>query len=338
MSNNNKLNNIHLAIIGAGRWGFNHVRTANQLLEAKNITVFDSLPQVELKIKELNSEINFTSDFESVLNNKAINAVVIATPAETHFEIAKKCMLAGKNVLVEKPITLVPEEAEELLNLSLSRKIEYPDLSGNLKLMVGHVLLFHPAVLRMKKAIEDGEIGNLQYIYSNRLNLGAIRSEENALWSFAPHDISVIQFLVGDNPAEVQANGGAYVQDGIEDTTMTFLTYPKNVKAHIFVSWLHPFKEQRMVVIGDKGMYVFEDSLKKEKLKFYKKGFKEIDGAIEKFDADYEVVEFENTMPLAEEQKHFYESILNNTMPRTDGKHALEVLEILDKATKKLKE
>lgn len=326
--NNEELNKISLAIVGAGRWGFNHVRTANQLLDAKNITVFDSFPQVELKIKELNSEINFTSDFESVLNNKAINAVVIATPAETHFEIAKKCMKAGKNVLVEKPITLVPEEAEELLNLSLSL---------DLKLMVGHVLLFHPAVLRMKKAIEDGEIGNLQYIYSNRLNLGAIRSEENALWSFAPHDISVVQYLVGDNPTDIEANGGAFVQNGIEDSTLTFLSYPNNVKAHIFVSWLHPFKEQRMVVIGDKGMYVFEDSLKEEKLKFYKKGFKEVDGMIEKFDADYEVVEFENAMPLAEEQKHFYDSILNNTTPRTDGKHALEVIEILDKATKKIK-
>jgi len=175
-------------------------------------------------------------------------------------------------------------------------------------------------------------------IYSNRLNLGSIRSEENALWSFAPHDISVIQYLVGKNPIDVQANGGAFVQQGIEDTTMTFLSYPKNVKAHIFVSWLHPFKEQRMVIIGDKGMFVFEDSLKTEKLKFYKKGFKEVDGLIEKFDADYEVIEFENTMPLAEEQKHFYDSILNNTTPRTDGKHALEVIEILDKATKKLKE
>ena len=323
------LSSISLAIIGAGRWGFNHVRTANQLLEAKNITVFDSLPQVELKIKELNSGINFTTDFESVLNNKAINAVVIATPAETHFEIAKKCMKAGKNVLVEKPITLVPEEAEELLNLSLKL---------NLKLMVGHVLLFHPAVLRMKDGLEKGEIGKLQYIYSNRLNLGAIRSEENALWSFAPHDISVIQYLVGDNPTDIQANGGAFVQEGIEDSTMTFLSYPNNIKAHIFVSWLHPFKEQRMVVIGDKGMYVFEDSLKEEKLKFYPKGFKEVDGVIEKFEADYQVIEFENKMPLAEEQKHFYESILNNTTPRTDGKHALEVLEILDKATKKLKE
>lgn len=322
------MSSIKLAIIGAGRWGFNHVRTANQLLDAKNIIVFDSFPEVENKIKELNSEINFTTDFDSVLNDKEINAVIIATPAETHFEIAKKSLEAGKNVLVEKPITLVPTEAEELLNLSLSL---------NLKLMVGHVLLFHPAVLRIKDGIEKGEIGHLQYIYSNRLNLGAIRSEENALWSFAPHDISVIQFLVGDNPIDVQANGGAFVQQGIEDSTLTFLTYPNNVKAHIFVSWLHPFKEQRMVIIGDKGMYVFEDSLKTEKLKLFPKGFKEVDGVIEKFDADYEVIEFESKMPLAEEQKHFYESIENDTTPRTDGKHALEVLQILDEATKRIK-
>lgn len=327
--NNNKLNSIHLAIVGAGRWGKNHVKTANGLLNPEQITVCDFSETAKAVVAEINPEINFTTDFDSVISNKEINAVIIATPAETHFGIAKKALEAGKNVLVEKPITLVPSEASELLSLSLRL---------DLKLMVGHVLLFHPAVLKIKDGIENGDIGKLQYIYSNRLNLGAIRSEENILWSFAPHDISVVQFLVGDNPTEIQANGGAFVQQGIEDSTLTFLTYPNNVKAHIFVSWLHPFKEQRMVIIGDKGMYVFEDSLKTEKLKFFPKGFKEVDGVIEKFDADYEVIEFENKMPLTEEQKHFYLSIENNTTPRTDGKHALEVLEILDEATKKLKE
>lgn len=326
--NNNKLNNISLAIIGAGRWGKNHVKTANGLLNPEQITVCDFSEAARKIVNEINPEINFTTDFDSVINNKEINAVIIATPAETHFGIAKKAMEAGKNVLVEKPITLVPSEASELLSLSLRL---------DLKLMVGHVLLFHPAVLKIKDGMDKGDIGKLQYIYSNRLNLGAIRSEENALWSFAPHDISVIQFLVGDNPTEIQANGGAFVQKGIEDSTLTFLTYPNNVKAHIFVSWLHPFKEQRMVIIGDKGMYVFEDSLKTEKLKFFPKGFKEVNGVIEKFDADYEVIEFDNIMPLAEEQKHFYESIENNTTPRTDGKHALEVLEILSKATEQIK-
>jgi UDP-2-acetamido-3-amino-2,3-dideoxy-glucuronate N-acetyltransferase len=319
--------NINVAIVGAGRWGKNHVKTANGLLKPEQIIVCDFSEEARKVVKGINPDINFTTDFDSVINNKEINAVIIATPAETHFGIAKRVMEAGKNVLVEKPITLVPNEAEELLDLSLSL---------NLKLMVGHVLLFHPAVLRIKSDIEKGKIGKLQYVYSNRLNLGAIRSEENALWSFAPHDISVIQYLVGDNPISIQANGGAFVQQGIEDSTLTFLTYPDNIKAHIFVSWLHPFKEQRMVIIGDKGMYVFEDSLKTEKLKFYKKGFENKDGVIEKFDADYEVIEFENKMPLTEEQKHFYESIINNTTPRTDGKHALEVLEILSKATEKI--
>jgi UDP-2-acetamido-3-amino-2,3-dideoxy-glucuronate N-acetyltransferase len=328
MDNTLNIENISLAIIGSGRWGKNHVKTANGLLNPEQITVCDFSEKAREIVSEINPEINFTTDFESVINNKKINAVIIATPAETHFGITKQAMEAGKNVLVEKPITLITSEASELLNLSLSL---------NLKLMVGHVLLFHPAVLRIKDGIDNGEIGKLQYIYSNRLNLGAIRSEENALWSFAPHDISVIQYLVGDNPKDIQANGGAFVQQGIEDSTLTFLTYPKNVKAHIFVSWLHPFKEQRMVIIGDKGMFVFEDSLKTEKLKFYKKGFENKDGVIEKFDADYEVIEFESKMPLAEEQKHFYESIINNTTPRTDGKHALEVLEILSKATEEIK-
>ena len=322
------MENINVAIIGAGRWGKNHVKTANGLLSPEQITVCDFSEVAREVVAGINPEIKFTTDFDSIISNEKITAVIIATPAETHFGIAKKALEAGKNVLVEKPITLVPSEAEKLLNLSLKL---------NLKLMVGHVLLFHPAVLRIKAGIDNGDIGKLQYIYSNRLNLGAIRSEENALWSFAPHDISVIQYLVGDNPTEIQANGGAFVQQGIEDSTLTFLAYPNNVKAHIFVSWLHPFKEQRMVIIGDKGMYVFEDSLKTEKLKFFPKGFKEVNGVIEKFNADYEVIEFENKMPLAEEQAHFYESIENNTTPRTDGKHALEVLNILNKATIELK-
>ena len=323
----NNLDNFKVAIIGAGRWGFNHVRTANSILDPKNITVFDSRSEIKQKISELNPDINFTSDFDDILNDQSIRAAIIATPAETHFEIAKKCLESGKNLLVEKPITLLSEEAEELYKLSVKL---------NLKLMVGHVLLYHPAILRIKEGLDKGEIGKLQYIYSNRLNLGAIRSEENILWSFAPHDISVIQYLINENPISVTACGSDILQDGIEDTTITYLDYSGKVSAHIFVSWLHPFKEQRLIIIGDKGMYVFEDSIQTEKLKFYEKGFKKVNGNFEKFDNEYKVIEFENKMPLAEEQKHFYESILNDTQPRTDGKHAYEVLNILNRATNSL--
>lgn len=321
------MKNLKLAIIGAGRWGFNHVRTANSILDPKNITIFDSRPEIEEKISDLNTEINFTTNFNDILDDKSIEAVIIATPAETHYEIAKRCMESGKHALVEKPITLLSKEAEDLHKLSIKL---------NLKLMVGHVLLYHPAILRIKEGLDNGEIGDLQYIYSNRLNLGAIRSEENILWSFAPHDISVIQYLINEKPISITACGSDILQAGIEDTTVTYLDYPGKVSAHIFVSWLHPFKEQRLIVIGDKGMYVFEDSIQTEKLKIYEKGFKKVNGSYEKFDNQYKVIEFENKMPLTEEQIHFYESILNDTQPRTDGKHAFEVLQVLNKATESL--
>ena len=319
---------INLAIIGTGRWGMNHLKTAASLLDSSGITVCDANPKTKEKVTAVNDKIRFTTDLNDILNNPAINACIISSPAETHYEIAKKCLTAKKNCLVEKPITLYSYEAEELLNLSQK---------FNLKLMVGHVLLYHPALQKIKEEIGKDKIGKLQYIYSNRLNLGAIRSEENILWSFAPHDISIIQYLVDDNPKKIFAKGLDILQNNIEDTTITYLEYPNNIHAHIFVSWLHPFKEQRMVVIGEKGMYVFEDSLKTEKLKFYEKGFRMNNGVIEKFENEYIVVEYEDKSPLTEEQKHFYASIENNTPPLTDGKHALEVLRILEQATKSLK-
>jgi UDP-2-acetamido-3-amino-2,3-dideoxy-glucuronate N-acetyltransferase len=319
---------IKLAVIGGGKWGINHIKTAYKILNKNLISVCDINSANKAKVQEVSNEIIFTENISDVLNNKEINAVIVSTSAETHFEISKKCLLAGKNVLVEKPITLLSQEACELVNISKERK---------LKLMVGHVLLYHPAVICMKDIINTGGIGKLQYIYSNRLNLGTIRSEENILWSFAPHDISIIQYLTGSNPIWVGARGAAFVQESIEDTTLTYLKYPDNVHAHIFVSWLHPFKEHRVVVIGDKGMLVFEDSLKNEKLKYYKKGFNLVNGSLEKFDSDYEVIHYPERAPLEVEQRHFFDCIINDITPRTDGVHAKEVLEVLETAQVGLK-
>lgn len=320
---------IKLSVIGCGKWGINHVRTASGLLGKNLISACDRDGDVAGKIKDISCDTVFHTAAEPILDDKNINCVIIATPAETHFEIAKLCLEHGKNVLVEKPITLYSAEAESLLRLAKTK---------NLVLMVGHVLLYHPAVLKMKEMIEGNYIGKIQYIYSNRLNLGTIRKEESILWSFAPHDISVIQFLLdNEKPDEVLAEGATFLQKNIEDTTLTYIKYPDNVHAHIYVSWLHPFKEQRLVVIGDKGMIVFEDSLKTEKLKFYKKGFNIVDGEIEKFDSDYEVVGYESLQPLEEEQKHFFECVLKGKTPRTDGLHAKEVLEILEKAQSNLR-
>ncbi|MFA5404279.1 MAG: Gfo/Idh/MocA family oxidoreductase [Ignavibacteria bacterium] len=318
---------IKLAIIGCGKWGLNHIKTAHKILKQNLLSVCDIDSSNSINVEQISKEIIFTTNIDDILNNSDINAVIIATSAQTHYEISKKCLLAKKNVLVEKPITLLSKEACDLVNIAKE---------NNLKLMVGHVLLYHPAVLTLKEKIDEGIIGKLQYIYSNRLNLGTIRSEENILWSFAPHDISIIQFLTGAKPFFVGAKGAAFVQENIEDTTLTYLKYPDNVHAHIFVSWLHPFKEHRVVVIGDEGMLVFEDSLKTEKLKFYKKGFSLVNGSFEKFDSAYEVVNYPEKAPLEEEQKHFFDCIVNDKTPRTDGVHAKEVLEVLEVAQIKL--
>jgi UDP-2-acetamido-3-amino-2,3-dideoxy-glucuronate N-acetyltransferase len=318
---------IRLGIIGSGKWGINHIKTAYALLKENLVCVCDTNETTGGVLNNLGIGAKFSTDIKSICSDAGINAVIISTPAETHYELAKKCLESGKNVLVEKPITLKTDEARELYGIAKA---------VNLKLMVGHVLLYHPAILKIKKLIDEGDIGKLQYIYSNRLNLGTIRTEENILWSFAPHDISVIQYLTGSYPEKINAFGAGFLQKSIEDTTITILEYPGNVHAHIFVSWLHPFKEQRLIVIGSEGMLVFEDTLAQDKLKFYKKGFKSKDGSLEKFDAEFENIEYENNQPLMEEQKHFFDCIVNDKTPLTDGKSALDVLRILETATERL--
>ncbi len=320
---------IKLSIIGAGKWGLNHIRTAHKLLGKDLVAVCDINPLREEEVKKISPDIYFTTDLSKILNSDEINSVIISTSAETHYEIAKQFIIKSKNVLVEKPITLHSEEAEELIKLANHYDV---------KLMVGHVLLYHPAVKKIKELILEGLIGKIQYLYSNRLNLGSVRSEENILWSFAPHDISVIQYLLESYPKKIYAKGSCFLQSNIEDVTFTFLRYPGNITAHIFVSWLHPYKEQKMVIIGSKGIIVFEDSIKTEKLKFYQKGFIKENGILRKFDDDYKVIDFPENQPLEQEQIHFFNCILNNTKPLSDGQHALEVLKILEEATKILKD
>lgn len=318
---------INAAVIGCGKWGMNHVKTAYQLLGLQLKYAVDAFESARERVKAVGESITFTTNLDDVLKDDSVNVVIIATPAETHYKVALACLEHGKHLLVEKPITLDSAEAAHLNTVAAER---------GLNIMVGHVLLYHPAIIKIKQDLDAGRLGKLQYIYCNRLNLGTIRTEENIWWSFAPHDISIIQFLTGTNPVTVNAFGSRFVQEKIEDSTVTHLSYPDNVHAHIFVSWLHPFKEQRIVVIGDKGMYSFEDTLKEGKLKFYPKGFANENGQITKFEGEHEVVAIETKQPLAEEQAHFYNSVINKTKPLTDGVHALEVLKILEAASAKL--
>ena len=319
---------LTLAIIGCGRWGINHVRTAHEILGANLQIVCDHNAEVEQKLNSISQDISLTNDSEKIYQSPDINCVIIATPAATHYEIAKRCLQAGKHVLVEKPITLNTAHATELVRIS--EKVKRV-------LMVGHVLLYHPAIVKLKQEISNGRVGKIQYMYSNRLNLGAIRSEENILWSFAPHDISIMQYLTESYPIYVDAKGTNCLQNNVEDTTLTYLIYPNNIHAHIFVSWLHPFKEHRLIVVGTRGMMAFEDSSSTDKLKFYPNGFQDTHGEYVKFEGEDEVVDYENSLPLTNEQLHFYNAVSGKTKPLSDGQHALEVLEILERAQSRLR-
>jgi UDP-2-acetamido-3-amino-2,3-dideoxy-glucuronate N-acetyltransferase len=314
---------FHLAIIGGGRWGTNHVRTAARLFGDELKLVCDIDPLRAEGLRSLAPKAKFIDDPGKVLSNPEINAIIISTPAETHYDLARAALENGKHVLVEKPLALFVDQARELHAMA--------ENLGKV-LMVGHLLLFHPAIRKIKSMIDDGTLGRLQYIYSNRLNLGTVRKEENILWSFAPHDISVLQYFIGKQPEEVHATGGIFLQPGIHDVTLTTLSYPGNVKAHIHVSWLHPFKEHRLVVIGDRSMVVFEDSRPKDKLVLYPKGIDWVNGEPVKRDADYQVVDYEAPMPLDLEQQHFRECVVKGMTPLTDGRNGIEVLDILERA------
>lgn len=320
-------NSFKLAIIGCGKWGFNHIKSAYSII-GDNLKYVCDIDEKNIdKVRNLSNKITFVKNIQNILDDTEVNAVIVSTPAETHYTIAKQCLESNKNVLVEKPISLFSHQAKELNEIALSK---------NLVLMVGHILLYHPAVRKIKELIKNGTIGKLQYIYSNRLNLGTVRKEENILWSFAPHDISVLQYLIEDDPIEIDAKGGIFLQPGIHDVTLTTLTYPNNIHAHIYVSWLHPFKEQRLVVIGDKSMIVFEDSKEKDKLILYPKGIDWIDGEPHKRDGDYKVIEYQQDEPLKLEIEHFIDCINTKTKPFTDGKQGIKVLEILEKAQSRL--
>ncbi|MGA1871341.1 MAG: Gfo/Idh/MocA family oxidoreductase [bacterium] len=306
-----------IGVIGGGYWGKNLIRNFFELNALSLICDTDT--QLANIYREKYPDIRFTRKQEEVFNDPRIKAVVISTPAVLHFELAKKALHAGKDVFVEKPLALTIEEGKELAALVKS--------SGKI-LMVGHILQYHSAILKLKELIDDGILGKIQYIYSNRLSIGKIRSEENILWSFAPHDISIILMLLGEAPMHVQANGGEYLQKEIADVTLTWLEFLSGVKAHIFVSWLHPFKEQKLIVVGDKKMAVFDDCID-EKLLLYphKIEWKQRVPIANK--AQGEIVKFTQKEPLKAECEHFLQCIEKRMPPRTDVYEGLNVLRVL---------
>jgi UDP-2-acetamido-3-amino-2,3-dideoxy-glucuronate N-acetyltransferase len=309
---------LSVAVIGSGYWGKNLVRNfAN--LGALSV-VCDSHAETLRTLGKQYPQSRMLTSYAQVLHDESIQAVAIATPAETHGAMVREALLAGKDVFVEKPLCLSAEEGRSLVDLANDRQRI---------LMVGHLLWYHPAILKLKTLIQAGELGRIQYVYSNRLNLGKIRREENILWSFAPHDISVILGLLGETPNSVRAQGGNYLHEQIADTTVTLLSFPSGVKAHIFVSWLHPFKEQKLIVVGDRKMAVFDDMEKKDKLLLYPHSIEWKSQVPIANRAEAQSVEISTQEPLLEECAHFLESVRSRSRPRTDGEEGLRVLSVL---------
>ena len=309
--------NPRVAVVGTGYWGKNLVRNFHEL---GNLSVICDVNEIlKPAFEEKYPGIRYQLKYSDVLDDKEIDAVVLATPATTHYGMAKDALHAGKHIFIEKPLSLDVKTGEELVSLA----------EGNKKvLMVGHILQYHNAVIKLKELIDHGDLGKIRYIYSNRLSIGKIRTEENILWSFAPHDISVILMLLGEAPHSVFANGGNYLQDQVADVTMTTMNFSSGVRAHIFVSWLHPFKEQKLVVVGDEKMAVFDD-VSEEKLLLYPHKIQWLDRMPVATKAEAENVPFDMVEPLKAECRHFISCIHDGKRPKTDGHEGLRVLRVL---------
>jgi len=317
--------NRYVAVIGSGYWGKNLVRTFANLGVLR--IVCDASREC-LDRLQVDSAVRRTALFEEVLQDPEVGAVAIATPAPSHFELVRSALQAGKDVFVEKPLALTVKDGQELVRLSEE---------GKRILMVGHILRYHPAVRKLKNMIDAGELGKVEYIYSNRLSIGKLRTEENILWSFAPHDVSVLLGSLGEMPAAVSCQGGDYLSRGVCDVTVSQFLFPSGVRAHIFVSWLHPFKEQRLVIVGSEKMAVFDDTAQ-NKLVTYSHKVQWKNRVPTAVKAEAEVVPIETTEPLKAECQHFLECLETRRPALTDGTEGLRVLEVLDACQRSLGE
>lgn len=316
----------NIAVIGTGYWGRNLVRNYASLNALSVICDRSADVLGELKARYPHVETCLT--LKDVLDRRDIQGVAIATPAETHYDIVRKALLAGKHVFVEKPLVLHEKEGEELIQLAA----DY-----HLIIMVGHLIQYHPSFIKLKQLASSGELGRKNYIYSHRLNLGKIRREENILWSFAPHDISMILSLAGEEPETVLATGGNYLHKRVADVTTTHLDFASGLKAHVFVSWLHPFKEQKLVVVGDRKMAVFDDTKPwPDKLLLYPHVIKWENNLPVPTKVDPERIETLQEEPLSVECRQFLHSIETGQNPVTDGREGLRILKVLNAAQQSL--
>ena len=325
---------VAIAVVGAGAWGKNHIRVFSEISRVRLKYVCDSDPRKLSALKKSYPQSTTIGDLTPALADPEIAGVVIASSAISHYSLAKEALLSGKDVLVEKPMALDVKDAEEMLAIAEKR--------GRI-LMVGHLLIYHPVVDRLKEMIASGELGRIHYLYTQRVNLGVIRQDENALWSFAPHDLSVILQLLGEKPVGVSAHGESYIQKGIEDVVFVSLRFPDGKMANIHLSWLDPHKVRRITIVGSKKMLVFDDMEVSEKLKIYDKGVgsSSYDTYSEYLSLRFGDITIPNIRmlePLRAEAEHFIECIETRKKPKTGGQDGLEVVKILVAAQRSLRE
>jgi predicted dehydrogenase len=334
-------NKLNFGVIGVGYWGPNFVRNLIKLQEVGDVEVSDPNEERLKEIKDGFPEVRTNSDYLFTLNNPNIDAVVIASPAGTHFKIAKEALEHGKHFLVEKPLATTSKECSELIKLAKN--------AGKV-LMVGHTFIYNSAVNMLKEYVEKDELGDIYYIYSQRLNLGRLRQDVNTMWNFAPHDISIILYLLGQDPIKVSAQGKSYLQEDIEDVVFMNLEFASEVLTHIHISWLDPQKVRKTTLVGSKKMAVYDDLSPDAKIKIYDKGFTKMPNSDSPSDfdsfgefqllqrsGDIFIPNFKFTEPLQNECLHFIDCIKNNKKPLTDGEHGLKVVRILEAAQKSLK-
>ncbi len=324
---------VTLGVVGLGNWGKNVVRSFANSRHCVLKYICDEDHRRLQQQEQLFPQAISTDAYETLLGDSTLAAVALVTPAPVHFDMARSALLAGKHVYVEKPMTLSTAQAQELVGLA--------ERKGR-KLMVGHLLEYHPAVDLIKREIDSGALGDIHYMYCQRLNLGVVRSAENAFWSLAPHDISTILYLFGTEPDEVTARGECYLQAGVEDVVFANLHFPDGRMAQIHVSWLDPHKERKMVVVGSKKMLVFDDMQASEKVRIYDKGARfESNGvgmasAIGVRHGDIFIPHLSGREPLDMETQHFVDAIVEDTCPRSDGRDGLRVVRVLEQVEEQL--
>lgn len=309
-----------ISVLGCGYWGKNHARNFAELGVLHSVCD----PNIQLAEK-FSQEYGVPAlSLEDILKDSSCEGIVIATPAASHASLARKVLEFGKHIFVEKPLTLDISEAKALCLLARTQQRI---------LMVGHILQYHEAYLKLKEIVYSGELGKLQYIYSNRLNLGKIRTEESIWWDVAPHDVSMILGIINELPTTVYATGAAYLNSQIHDIATAHLSFQNGVEAHIHVSWLHPFKQQMLMVIGDRGMAVFDDCLPwSQKLSFYDSRVVLKQGVLEAIEGERRYISLEPDEPLKKECLSFIEAIKTGIPPVTDGEEGLRVLQVLTAA------